>query len=710
MRSLARLQLLLVAASLLAACDTIDAPTDPVTGAPMLWPEGQKGGVNAKSAALTAAGSCTDVEAQLREMVIREMVATLQASFASSLESRESCHSWLWDGSGDAMAAKAAPEASQTSNTSPQHSETNNQVAGVDEADLVKTDGNYLYQVGNGAFRIFRSWPAAATAQLARVEIEGSPKKLFVLGDRALVYSSLDGGASAAKSSPWQRYGGDCTYGYDCVPTGDGHPTKITVLDLADRNLPRLVRELVLSSSFLAARRIGSAIHTVVTTAPKRVSYKTYPDLDACDVSRVELYQAFRNLLLTNLATLKNAALELERPTLVDRVHGAAGVTENGSPLLDCRSFLRSSLGDGGQMTSLVSLAIDDQRPASAVTIVSKAGVVYASEGALYLAEPRLRSNWGWFDALQGSSDATTIHKFALDNAGAAARYLASGLIKGRVLNQLALDEQKGFLRIATTTGRVSKGSASVHNSLSVLSQRGERLEPVGGIDEIAPGEDIRSVRFDGDRGYIVTFKKTDPLFVLDLADPGAPRVLAELKIPGFSTYMHRMDANHLLTIGYDGDDQGNFAWFTGVALQIFDVSDGTQPKLKWKHVIGTRGSSSEALTDHLAFTYYAEKNLLALPLTVCEGSTGGGSYGDQLTFSGLLVFDVTPAKGFSLRGKIGFQPGAGATCSNWWTDASSQVKRSLVIENTIYALSEDRLKADGLEALGAGLVDLPLN
>lgn len=693
----------------LLGCDVIDAPTDPVTGAPMLWPEGQQGGVNVTSAALSASGSCAEVEDQLRQMVIREMVSTLQASFASSLASREHCRpSWLFAGGEVAMEAMPAPKTSGDSSASstPAHSGTNNQVAGVDEADLVKTDGNFLYHVGRGALRVFRSWPAAQTQLIARVELEGSPKKLFVHGDRALVYASLDGGASSSKN-PYDRYGGDCSYGYDCVPMGDGYATRISVFDLTNRSAPRLVRELEISSSLLAARRIGRAIHTVVTTSPRRPVYSSYPDgVDVCDMTRVDLYSAFRGLLLENLARLRSAVLSLERPTLRDRVHGASGPSENPSPFGDCRGFLRSSLGDGGQMTSVISIAIDDERPAEAATIVSKPGVVYAAESALYLAEPRIRSNWGWFEALPGESDVTTIHKFALRNASARASYLASGLIKGRVLNQFALDEQKGFLRIATTTGR--SGSSMV-NTLTVLTERDGALQPVGVADGIGRGEDIRSVRFDGDRGYLVTFKKTDPLFVLDLADPAAPRVLAELKIPGFSTYMHRMDANHLLTIGYDGDDQGTFAWFSGIALQIFDVADPTQPKLKWKHVIGTRGSSSEALTNHLAFTYYAEKNVLALPITTCEGGHGG-SYGETMTFSGLQVFDVTTAKGFALSGKIPFPPGPNASCSSWWTDSSSVVQRSLVIEDVVFALSDDRLKADALGSLGAGLVDLPLD
>jgi uncharacterized secreted protein with C-terminal beta-propeller domain len=211
-----------------------------------------------------------------------------------------------------------------------------------------------------------------------------------------------------------------------------------------------------------------------------------------------------------------------------------------------------------------------------------------------------------------------------------------------------------------------------------------------------------------------VTFKKTDPLYVLDLADPHRPAIKGELKIPGFSTYMHMMDENHLLTIGYDADDQGTFAWFTGMLLQIFDVSDMTAPKLAHKLVIGTRGSSSEALTNHLAFNYFAPKNLLALPMTICEGSTGGGSYGMNMTFSGLVVFNVTAQDGFTEQGRVAHPTEASggytnAACTNWWTRASSQVKRSIFMDDFVYSVSDRKMKVNQLENLSQDLVELPL-
>jgi uncharacterized secreted protein with C-terminal beta-propeller domain len=131
-------------------------------------------------------------------------------------------------------------------------------------------------------------------------------------------------------------------------------------------------------------------------------------------------------------------------------------------------------------------------------------------------------------------------------------------------------------------------------------------------------------VRFDDERGYVVTFKKTDPLFVVDLYQPAQPKILGELKIPGFSTYLHRIDPGHLLSIGFDANDHGDFAYFDGVILQLFDVTKPTDPKLIHKEKIGTRGSSSQAATDHLAFNWFASEGLLAIPMTICEGGGDG--------------------------------------------------------------------------------------
>ncbi len=165
------------------------------------------------------------------------------------------------------------------------------------------------------------------------------------------------------------------------------------------------------------------------------------------------------------------------------------------------------------------------------------------------------------------------------------------------------------------------------------------------------------------------------------------------------------MDHDHLLTIGYDADDQGDFAWFQGILLQVFDVSTMSDPKLLHKEVIGTRGSTSEAATNHLAFNYFAPKDLLAIPITICDGESYGGAYANDMIFSGLLVYDVTANHGFTRRGGISHvKPGSEDSwnaCSNWWTNSSSVVKRSIFMDDYVYSVALDRIKTASLDNLG---------
>lgn len=666
---------------------------------------GDGGGIGVGEARLRPVLGCGELEVAIRKAALREMEAALEKNLEQALK-YQGCGRY---GDADANGMMPAPSAaagatqSESSGGASQVSKTNNQVAGVDEADFIKNDNKYLYVAANGAFRIIQAWPPSAARELARVPIEGTPKKLFVEGDRALVYSSLN--ATGKSSGGWS--GRECTYGYNCAFTGDGHPTKLSIFSIEDRTAPVLIRELRLSGSYLNARRIGSAVHTVLSSPGVQFpSLPAWPsELDRCSLSTSaeQIRVAFAALREKNERIIAETSLSTIVPSLSDRLLSPDGTVreERDNLLGSCRGFFEPVRAGGGAFTTLLSLDLQGTAPVVTSTIVSDPGAVYASAGALYLAVPQQRGSKGSWYSTVTASEATTIHKFALE--GASSSYLGSGLVKGRVLNQFAMDEHSGHLRVATTTGRLP--SKEVHSTLTIL---GRGMRQAGVLDQLAPGEDIRSVRFDGARGFVVTFKKTDPLFVFDLSNPYAPRTLAELKIPGFSTYMQLMDANHLLTIGYDASDQGSFAWFTGVMLQIFDISNPTHPTLAHKEVIGTRGSSSEALTNHLAFTYFAPKQLLALPMTVCEGGTGSGSYGTTMSFSGLMVYNVTAATGFKLTGKVEHLK-AGASCHTWWTNATSTVKRSVVMDDYVFSVTDEVVKANHLANLPVDVAAIPI-
>lgn len=642
-------------------------------------------------ARLVPLADCGEAKQFMKEVAIEKMSREIDRRLAE-YEAGTTCR---WYGDYNTDAAGAGSGSGDSSPPAPTTGTgTNNQVAGVDEADFIKNDGQYIYLAQNGALRIVDAWPADQTHAVSVTPLDGQPKKLFVLGDKALVYV-----ATGEARTSWRNT--ECTYGYDCDFSGDGTATTLLVYNIADRAKPELERTISLSGSLIAARRIGSAVHTVVTQAASpfpEMSYDTGVELcgySAWSTKPTPYYvmrarQAYENLRAANQKVIENTDLDQKLPSIADSA-GLTDIESSGS----CSSLYRSSITDGAAFTSIVSVDIDHPGPVKASTIVSRSGAIYASADALYMA---VAHNW--------NGDTSTVHKFRISDIAGQTRYLASGYVPGRALNQFAMDERDGFLRIATTNGHVP--SPDVESQLTVLAEDGKDLVEVGAVEHIAPSEDIRSVRFDGEKAFIVTFKKTDPLFAFDLSDPRAPKLIGELKIPGFSTYMHMMDGQHLLTIGYDADDHGSFAFFDGVLLQIFDVSDPTTPTLLHKYIIGTRGSSSEALTNHLAFTWYPEYKLLALPMTICEGGDDG-TYGSLLTFSGLMVFDASLELGFAEHGRVPHAIGENVSCSNWWTNATSVVKRSLFLDNFVYSISDAELKVRTVDALSTELVTVPL-
>jgi uncharacterized secreted protein with C-terminal beta-propeller domain len=562
---------------------------------------------------------------------------------------------------------------------------TNNQVEGVDEADIVKTDGRYVYLASAGALRILE---AMRPRLVSVTPLRGTVREMFVEGDRAVVYTSH--GAVTPR----------CTYAYDCQFGGDGSRTRIDVLDVSDRAAPRRVRDFELSGSLVAARRIGGAVHTVVADgASASPPYETWPDdMPMCGTPEKVVRAKFAKLKAENERRIRGTAAAF--PTL----------TEGGKVERLCAGLYQTRLRDGEAFTTVVSFDMRaNAAPARSTTLQSRPGAVFASAEALYVAVVHDKKNARerWYSYYPSSVDeVSTIHKFSIGESPGATRYVGSGTVPGHVLNQFSMDEWYGYLRVATTRGRVP--DPRVESAVSVLSETGDGvLARVGAVEKLAPGEDIRAVRFDGDRGYVVTFKKTDPLFVIDLYDPARPAVLGELKIPGFSTYMHRIDPDHLLSIGFDANDHGSFAYFDGVILQLFDVKDPTRPTLLHKEKIGTRGSSSQAATDHLAFNYFANEGLLAIPMTLCEGGADGRN-GDRLAFGGLLVYDVDVDRGFTRMGGVDHGT-EGATCSTWWSRATSAVKRSVFLDDLVYSIADDRVKVQSMKRFGVDLADISL-
>lgn len=690
---------------------------DPGTswGAPDFGPGGS-GQPGKAVAALKAADSCDEVVQAWKEAAIQEMRERLEAAWNEISHWKNECYPdygwYLLD-----VVVADIPAAGDSGGGAQEYSTTNVQVAGVDEADWLKNDGQWIYVLADGSFQVISAWPPEKAHLVSRTSIQGRPIAMFVHQDIAVVFSSVGS----------DYYGGysQCKYGYDCEFTGDGADTLVTVLDLADRAKPKLLRETWINGSYLTSRRMGPFVYVAVHFREPQVLppglIEVYPAVvieamnqascgESLPLDPQVVKAAFEELYEQNKQKILAVDYGKWLPRVTDTVYVNGVPTTLSNPLTECEGYYLDEYGDGLALLSLLSFDMTRQDRLHATTIRSRPGAVFASKQSLYLAMRHYRM-WGkpWYEGMEGQYEATTVHKFRLSDGEPGTTYEGSGVVKGRVLNQFSMGEHEGRLQIATTTGHLPGPTT---NTVAVLEPKNGRLEVVGLLDGLAPNEDIRAVRFNGDIAFVVTFKKVDPLLVIDMSNPTKPVVKGELKIPGFSTYIHFLDPTHLLTIGFDAEDQGSSALFQGVMLQVFDVTDITKPSLLHKEVIGTRGTASEAAMDHLAFNYFAPKKWLAVPMVVCEGGSGD-MFAITMTFNGLMVYEVTIENGFKYLGGIPHavaqDPYYYGNCGAWWSQSSSTVKRSVFLDDYAVSVALDVLKFAHVSDLSHPVAEISL-
>ena len=604
-------------------------------------------------------------------------------------------------GGSTAMANSGAAGASGAT----EYSTTNTQVASVDEADYIKNDSNTIFVLSADGLHVVDAWPAAQTHEIAHLTLTGEPRRMYLLDNRLVVYTrvqatSKSGGAGSSNPSDQ-----GCTYGYGCRFSSEGGHTLAVVFDVTNPASPVELVRYEMSGGYVDSRRIGSVVYSVVhDTGATQIPGLDY-SLQA--TSYDDLQTKFNQRVADNNAKIDNTSDAYFLPwSNMTKPGGTATLSS------DCQHALVAQNAQGASFVSLNAFDLTKLESPTRTVLGTSPGYVYSSATALYMAVDRTYeqdyASGGYSYSYSYQPTDSFVHKFTLN--GTDTSYVGSVTLPGHILNQFAMDENNGVLRVASTKGWVP--DTSVASFLTTFGEQSGKLSQLGQIGGIAPQEDIRSVRFDGNRGFVVTFKKTDPLFVFDLTDPAKPQTLGELLMPGFSTYMQPLDTNHMLAIGFTADDQGSFAYFNGIQIQIFDVTDLANPKLAWKTVIGTRGSNSEALTNHLAFNYFAPKKMLALPITVCEGG-GNGVYAQNLTFAGLMVFDISLDTGITEHGRLPFLDpatvSASANCGTWWTDSKSLVKRSIFMDDWVYGFSDTQLRVAALANMSSVLQTVPL-
>ena len=553
---------------------------------------------------------------------------------------------------------------------------TNNQEQGVDEIDIVKTNGTHLYATEGESLHILKSWPAEATSELARVAAPDQALGLFLHDDRVLVASQV-----------WS-IGGDRLIGPQYPPSA----TRLQLLDVRNPSVPAVLRTIEVEGTLVDARLIGADLYAVIRSnfdLPSELWDLAYrrdiglPDLpwDATAEERERILDEARAILRPYVEEIiAGIPVEDLLPQLWDR--DADDPEAPARPLLECGSLYRPEHTSDWGVLSVLHLDLEDEGPVSAVGLIADGWTVYASMDNLYVAQTSDSWWWGWGWAPQEMT--TTIHKFELDpSLDEPVRYAASGEVDGWILDQFALSEHEGYLRVATTEFDWWWGTTPDQepaSSVTVLADDGRgKLTTIGHVGGLGPGERIFAVRFMGPKGYVVTFEQIDPLFTLDLSDPTQPKVVGELEVTGFSSYLHPIGDEWLLAVGQEADEEGRVI---GLAVSVFDVRDPAAPKLAHRHLIegdDETWSWSEALSDHHAFTYH--RGVLSIPAYIS---------GAEERFSGLLVLAVDPEEGIYELGRIDHQDLSKS-------DHDARMRRSVYIEDAIYSLSSAGVKVNDL-------------
>ncbi len=565
--------------------------------------------------------------------------------------------------------------AGKSANTAAQdYSQTNVQVQGVDEGDIVKTDGSRVFIVTQGMIRIVQAAEGSELKELSTIDFSDkqfSPRDLYIDGSRLTVI----GQSYQMRPLMMEKMAPNAaSIRFPYQPP----QTVIQIYDVSNPSKPSLARTVSFDGSAVSSRRIGDKLYMVMN---QYIPYWGGPILR------------------------DNVTEQGLLPTFTDSASG-----KTAEPVARC-----------GQVTILPHIAYPQYLTVGVIpltnnddikrtVILGNAENVYASQENLYVAATDWNYRW---DAKQGdvTSEQTTFYRFALNDNGAV--FASQGSVPGHLLNQFSMDENGAMFRVATTTN--SWGTGTSDNQVYVLNQD---LKTVGHVDHIARGESIYAVRFMGNRAYVVTFLSIDPLFVLDLSDSRNPKILGELKIPGYSAYLHPYDETHLIGFGKEVDasidadkvHSTGAVYYTavqGLKLGLFDVSDVAHPKEIAKQVIGDAGSDSPLLSNHKALLFDKARGLLAFPASVMKVSPNPSSTNEwdktitTQVFQGAYVFNVDTTTGFTLKGRITHygpddckDTGYGQWCYG------KDISRILRLGNTLVTVSDAAVQRHGLPSV----------
>jgi hypothetical protein len=560
------------------------------------------------------------------------------------------------------MAPDAAPAVEAVEGQD--YSGTNTQEVGVDEGDIVETDGDHVYVANSDGLRVVS---VADAEVVAEPELPEGTHQLLLDGDRLVVVTSSWSGAP---------------------------DTIVSLFDVADPTNPLLLRRSHLEGSAVATRSVDAVARLVITTSfDQRLPFVQPNQFGLDEESALE----------RNKEIIAESTVEDWLPRWFDE--DANGDFGPMSQVLACERVAAPADFAGLGLTWIGSIDVNgDGTPVGSAGVVSTGDTVYASTNNLYVAT----RNWDWqwggpvpLDAEVGASEPapeedpgpppTLIHQFSLDE-GTGATYVASGEVEGRLLNQFAMSEYEGDLRVATTTDDSGGFGDQSESTVFVLRPEGEELRQISSVGGLGRDEQIYAVRFIDNLAYVVTFRQTDPLYVIDLTDPANPVAAGELKIPGYSAYLHPVGDGLLLGVGQDATEEGRT---TGTQLSLFDVSNPADPQRISTLPIG---GYSEVEWDHKAFLYWPADGTIVLP--VSPGWTDCGPAVDCLAkglvgVGGGAVVAELDGRELAARGTVSHSSPGQQGCWN-------PLQRSIVIGDELVTVGLDQMKFSDRQSLEA--------
>lgn len=550
------------------------------------------------------------------------------------------------------------------------YSKTNVQEAGIDEADFVKTDGKHIYLLHGNALKVLKSWPPTELSVLSTLTLEGAPQAMLLFEKRIAVVSQV--GMSTG------------------VGSGEGLPeflpsTRISIVNVGKPAAPTIERTIDMEITYLDARLVDG--RALIAGRAAMAS----PDIVVPDEARDD--PATLRSVIAQAVT--QTTFDDWLPTMLDSATGERELLLNDFDSL----YVPTVTGTVGA-TAVVSFDLAHGGAAlNKVVLAAEGGELYANADALYVT---FSNRWWWWGGWGPGGDAISyVHRLRL-NAEAIPHYTGSVTVPGWLANPFWMSEYDKHLRVVTAAGGV--------NRLRTFSVAGNGdPELLAEIKGFAPQETVTGVRFMGPRAYVstaiirVNFIK-DPFFTFDLGDPAAPKLKGALEMPGYTTYIHPLSDDYVLAVGMFAEAMGEPV--TAVQVQVFDVRDFANPITASQHVftVGDTGISfSEALDNHLAFTFYEPQGIFALPLADFSGSW-------STAFNGLAALRVGADASLTELGRIDHF--SLAPSSDWW---GSNVRRSIVMEGTdekvyLYSISANGLIANDIAdfSTAVGRVKLP--